>query len=57
MKVVFEEELLGSGRSNMLSRDYDTFMFEMTLHVCYGNSQSIDIFAGNELRRSQLDHN
>ena len=25
MKVVFEEELLGSGRRNMLSRDYDIF--------------------------------
>ena len=32
-------------------------MFEMTFHVCYGNSKSIGIFAGNELRRSQLDHN
>ena len=49
---MFEEELLGFGRRNMLSRDYDTFIFEMTLHVCYGNSQSIGIFAGDELWRS-----
>ena len=31
-------------------------MFEMTYHVCYGNSQSIGIFAGGELWKSWLDH-
>jgi len=35
MKVVFEEELLGSGRRNLSSRDYDIFMFEMTLYVTH----------------------
>ena len=54
---MFEEELLGSRRRKMLNRDFDTVMFEMTLRICDGNSQSIGIFAGNELRRSQLDHN
>ena len=57
MKVVFEEELLGSGRRNISSRDYDIFMFEMTLYVCYGDSHNIGIFVGGELWRSQLDHN
>ena len=33
----------------MSSRHYDIFMFEMTFHVCYGNSKSIGIFAGGEL--------
>ena len=35
MKVVYEEELLGSGRRNLSSRDYDIFMFEMTLYVTH----------------------
>ena len=35
MKVVFEEELLGSRRRNLSSRDYDIFMFEMTLYVTH----------------------
>ena len=35
MKVVFEEELLGSRRRNMSSRDYDIFMFEMTFYVTH----------------------
>ena len=34
---------MGSGRNNMSSRYYDIFMFEMTFHVCYDNSQSIGI--------------
>ena len=29
----------------------------MILHVCYGNWQSIEIFAGDELWKSQLEHN
>ena len=49
MKVVFEEELPGLSKKNMSNRYYDIFMFEMTFHVCYGNSKSIGIFAGGEL--------
>ena len=29
----------------------------MILHVYYGNSQSIEIFAGDELWKFHLDHN
>jgi len=36
-KVVFEEELLGSRRWNMSSRDYNIFMFEMEFYVTHGS--------------------
>ena len=52
MKVVFEEELPGLLKKNMSNRYYDIFMFEMTFHVCYGNSRSIGIFAGGKLWKS-----
>ena len=53
MEVVFEEELLGSRRGNMSSRDYDIFMFEMTFYVTH---RALGFFAGGELWKSQLDH-
>ena len=41
-----------SRRKNMSSRYFDILMFEMTYHVCYGNSQSIGIVAGGDLWKS-----
>ena len=52
MKVVFEEGLPGLLKKNMSNRYYDIIMFEMTFHVCYGNSQSTGIVAGGELSKS-----
>ena len=51
-KLCVRGSLLGSRRKNMSSRYLDIFMFEMTYHVCYGNSQSIGIIVGGDLWKS-----
>ena len=42
-KLCLRRSFLGSGGKNMSSSYYDIFMFEMTFHVCYDNSQTIGI--------------
>ena len=51
-KLCLRRSFLGFRRKNMSSRYFDIFMFEMTYHVCYGNSQSIGIVAGGDWWKS-----
>ena len=51
-KLCLRRSFLGPRRKNMSSRYFDIFIFEMTYHVCYGNSKSIGTVAGGDLRKS-----